>query len=208
MSEMSIRRWLASTMPSAVVATKPESSRMRSAPTSAPATTASVIGTACRGACCWVSRSSSHSTPAATAATASPTPMLASISPGCQRPLLAELTAWKTSTPSSAPIGSTSTPSHVSSDRTRRAGRMNASSGSTTVGPDTTRIAPRRIATRASRPPNNTLAAPATAAHVTSTPTTTRRITSGCCSGATPANDSRSPASKRMIPTAIDTNGW
>ena len=49
-SETSIARWLASAMPIAVVATNPESSRIRSAATSAPTTVASVTGTACRGA--------------------------------------------------------------------------------------------------------------------------------------------------------------
>ena len=49
-SDTSIERWLASAMPIAVVATKPASSRMRSAATSAATTVASVTGTAWRGA--------------------------------------------------------------------------------------------------------------------------------------------------------------
>ena len=72
------------------------------------------------------------------APTKTPTVTLNKNSPGCQP----ELTSWKTRTPSNAPTGSTSTPSHFSVDRTAGAGRMNARSGRTTVGPETTRIAP------------------------------------------------------------------
>ena len=70
--------------------------------------------------------------------------MLSSISPGLNAPPPAAcaLSAVNTTTPSSAPIGSISTPSHLSTERTFSDGRTNSSSGSTTVGPDTTRIAP------------------------------------------------------------------
>ena len=205
-SDTSIERWLASAMPIAVVATKPASSRMRSAVTSAATTVASVTGTAWRGArrCDSASRSRSATTP--TAATARPTAMLRIISPGRhESPLSA---AWNTTTPSSAPTGSTSTPSHVSSARTSRCGRTKDSSGSTTVGPETTRIAPISSATRLSSPPMSSAAAAAIASQVTSTPTTTRRTTRRRACGAMAATDSRSPASNRITPTAIDTSGW
>ena len=132
--------------------------------------------------------------------------MLSSISPGCQCPPLAA--AWKTRTPRSAPTGSTSTPSQVSSDRHAGAGRTKDSSGSTTVGPETTRMAPIRRATRRSIPSTSRAVERATASQVTSAPMRTRRATSLRASAATAPSDSRSPASNRITPTAIETNGW
>ena len=73
------------------------------------------------------SRSSTTNTKAPTTPTSAPTVRLIDISPTCQ----SALTKWKASTPSSAPIGSTSTPSHLRRERTSFVGRMNASSGST-----------------------------------------------------------------------------
>ena len=46
------------------------------------------------------------------------------------------------------------------------------------------------------------------AAQVTTTPTTTRRMTTRCAPSASSPNESRSPASNRMMPTARDTKGW
>ena len=75
-SETSILRWLARAAPISVVATKPASSRMRSAPTRAAATIMSTAGTACRGTVRCVSCSRTHRTAAATAPTAAPTAIL------------------------------------------------------------------------------------------------------------------------------------
>lgn len=48
--------------------------------------------------------------------------------------------------PRRAPTGSISEPSQDSTRCSRSVGRMKASSGPTTVGPDTTNMAPRRLA--------------------------------------------------------------
>jgi hypothetical protein len=210
MRETSIRRWLASAAPISVVATKPASSRMRSAPTRAAATIMSTAGTACRGTVRCVCCSSHHRIAAATTPTAAPTTTLRSISPGRHRRPLdpAETTAWKTRTPSRAPNGSTSTPSHMSRERTLRAGRTNDSSGSTTVGPDTTSTAPMSSGTRSPRSSKSRAVAAHTPAHVTSTPTLTSSPTVRRMSRPTSRTESRSPASKRIRPTASDTNGW
>ena len=75
-SDTSILRWLARAAPISVVATKPASSRMRSAPTRAAATIMSTAGTAWRGTVRCVSCSRNHRIAAASAPTAAPTRML------------------------------------------------------------------------------------------------------------------------------------
>ena len=209
-SDTSILRWLARAAPISVVATKPASSRMRSAPTRAAATIMSTAGTAWRGTVRCVSCSRNHRTAAASAPTAAPTRMLTSISPGRQSCPLdpAESAAWKTMTPSRAPIGSTSTPSHISSERTRGAGRTNPSSGSTTVGPETTSTAPMSSGTRSPRSSKSSAVAAQMPAHVTTTPTVTSRPTVRRTSFAISRTERRRPASNRISPTASDTNGW
>ena len=67
-SDTSILRWLARAAPISVVATKPASSRMRSAPTRAAATIMSTAGTAWRGTVRCVSCSRNHRTAAASRA--------------------------------------------------------------------------------------------------------------------------------------------
>ena len=115
---------------------------------------------------------------------------------------------WNTATPSNAPTGSTRTPSHLSSDRTSGGGRMKASIGRTTVGPDTTRIAPIRRATPRSMSSNRSATVRATPSQVTTTPTTMSGATTRRIRGGTSRNESRRPASNRITPTATDTNGW
>ena len=51
-------------------------------------------------------------------------------------------TAWNTTAPRMPPTGSISEPSQVRTRWSRSVGRMKRSSGPTTVGPETTRIAP------------------------------------------------------------------
>ena len=134
--------------------------------------------------------------------------MLASSSPGRQ-PLEPPVRAtWNTITASSAPSGSISTPSHFKTARASWVGRMNASSGNTTVGPETTRIAPIRNATSVPRSLNSTAVTPVTLSHVINVPTVTSRTTTRRTLGVMSRNDSRSPASNRITPTATDTNGW
>ena len=202
----SMLRWFATTIPSSTAASSPVSSRIRSAATTTATTTISVAGTLIRGEVRWTARSRSHSTGAATTATSAPTARSSSIEPGRQP--FPEPTATKTTTPRRAPIGSTSVPSHFRSARTGPIGRMKASSGSTTVGPDTTRMAPTRNAAPRSIVPYSRATVAVTRSQVRAAPPTTRRATTPRTARGTSSSEGRSPASNRITPTAIDTNGW
>ena len=134
--------------------------------------------------------------------------MFASNSPGCQ-PLEPPVRAtWNTITASSAPNGSISTPSHFKTARTSRVGRINASNGKTTVGPDTTRIAAIRNGTSVPSPLNSSATAPVTLSHVISAPSVTSHTTTRRILGVISPKDILSPASNRITPTATETNGW
>ena len=85
---------------------------------------------------------------------------------------------------------------------------MCASSGSTTVGPETTRIAPISNGTSVPMPLYSSATEPATASHVTTRPIDTSFTTTPRILGVTSRNESLSPASNRITPTATDTNGW
>lgn len=89
-------------------------------------------------------RSSSHSTPTPIAPPTAPTAALAAnCSNWLPKPLSSPATtAWKTSAPRMPPTGSIREPSQTRMRCSRSEGRTKLSSGPTTVGPDTTRIAP------------------------------------------------------------------
>ncbi len=105
-----------------------------------------------------------------------------------------------------APTGSTSTPSHFSTARTLASGAMKSRIGSTTVGPETIRIAPMRTAISV-----GTSNRKATATAPSSQVRTTPKVSSLITAGRTPAPSSSrlrlSAPSKRMMPTAIWTMG-
>ena len=77
---------------------------------------------------------------------------------------------------------------------------MNVSSGSTTVGPETTRIAPINSGTSAPRPPNNSATAPAIANQVSNAPTETSRTTTDRIRGVTSRNESLRPGLEQDHP--------
>ena len=86
------------------------------------------------------------------------------------------VTAPNTTAPRMPPTGSISDPSQVSTRWSRSAGRMALSSGPTTVGPETTRMAPVRSG-GASDMPARSPAKTAATAQVMGTPTTMSRVT-------------------------------
>ena len=104
-----------------------------------------------------------------------PTPTVARNGPGWNSLVPVEI-APKASTAKIAPTGSIRIPSHFRTAPTRSVGRMWSSSGRTTVGPESERTAPSRIAIRVSRSSNNA-AASATSAQVIAKPALTRRDT-------------------------------
>ena len=116
------------------------------------------------------------------------------------------VTALKTIAPRVAPIGSISDPSQVSTRRRRSPGRMKSSSGPTTVGPETTRIAPSISAADCDRS-SSSAAAPAPITHVSSVPMVTSRITVPRAGPFSRRRSRSSPASYRMTATDSATNG-
>jgi hypothetical protein len=109
-------------------------------------------------------------------------------------PCVLASTAWNTAAARIAPTGSISEPSQDSIRRRRSDGRTKASSGPTTVGPDTTKIAP----VISAAPAGTTSSGPAnTAANaiVTGTPQITRRGTTRRARPRTLPHSSASPES-------------
>ena len=103
--------------------------------------------------------------------------------------------------------GSISDPSQASTRRSRSVGRMKRNSGATTVGPDTTRMAP-VISAAPVDIPTSSAANAAPNAQVIATPQLISRITKRrVCPRSLPSS-SPSPASYRMTATASDTSGW
>ena len=120
-------------------------------------------------------------------------------------PLLA-LSDAKTTTATIAPIGSIITPSHFSVALTRSGGLTNESSGSTTVGPETIRIAPTRTAIGVGRP-SSRMAPTAPSPQVIRTPIVISLRTAGRTSRGNWSNRRPRPPSKRISATTIRTNG-
>ena len=206
--ETSSSVWFAITTPITVAAMKPESSRSASAATRVATRTINAAATVWPGAARWRRRSSSQRTPAPTAPAIRPMPRLRARSPTwkSRSPSAPALTALKASTPSRAPIGSMSTPSHLSTDRTPSLGRTNASSGSTTVGPETTSTAP-STADTPQPSPKMSCAATVTPRAVRGTPITINRTTTRWAPPASSWRRSLRPASKRISPTPRVTSG-
>lgn len=142
---MSKPRMLAAAMPVTIAAMSPVSSRTMSQ----PADTAITVASCASVPSVSPSRSTrrvSHSSASPTAPPTRPTAMLRRNWPiWYPRPMsiwCVVATAWNTTAPRMAPIGSVSVPSQISRRRTLSVGRTYWSSGPTTVGPDTTRIMP------------------------------------------------------------------
>ncbi|HEY5396249.1 MAG TPA: hypothetical protein VIL16_12710 [Trebonia sp.] len=84
---------------------------------------------------------------------------------------------------------------------------MKRSSGPTTVGPDTTRIAPSISAAWTDRP-NKSPASAAATSQVSTTPTVIRRVVTRRVFPRSLARSRARPASYKITPTASETKGW
>src|SRR5215470_15698720 len=150
-----------------------------------------------------------HSNPTPTAAPAAPMPRDSRNWPTgwATPPLVRASTAWNTTAPKMPPIGSISEPSQDSIRWRRSAGRTKASSGPTTVGPDTTKIAPSMSAAPADMPSSGA-ASTAANAIVTGTPQMTSRGTTRRARPHTLPHFSAAPESYRITATESETSGW
>ncbi len=115
-------------------------------------------------------------------------------------------TALKQNTLNAEPMGSTTIPSQVRMVATDPRGRASRSSGMTTVGPDTTRMAPSTTATRRGSSKNRT-AATVASTQVMRTPTVTSQVTGRRMAGPSSLTRSSSPPRKSRMPTLRDTTG-
>ena len=97
-------------------------------------------------------------------------------------------------------------PSHVRIVATGPTGRASRSSGITTVGPDTTRMAPSSTETRTDSW-NSRWTAPVVSAHVMTTPTVTKAMTGRRAAAPSSLKRSSNPPTNRRMPTASDTTG-
>ena len=201
-------RRFATASPITTAAISPASSRTMSQAAATPTTVASWAVVASSS-----SRSSlhrhTHSTARPAAAPATPMPRDSRNWPSgwATPPLVLASTAWNTTAPRMPPTGSISEPSQDSIRWRRSEGRTKASSGVTTVGPDTTRIAP----VISAAPPDMPSSGPAsTAANaiVIGTPQITRRGTTRRARPCTLPHSSASPESYRITATASETSGW
>ena len=100
-----------------------------------------------------------------------------------------------------------SEPSQARIRWTRSLGRTKASSGPTTVGPETTRIAP-VISAACSGMPSSSNAMHMASARVTGTPSAISRQTTRRVCPVSFRSSSPRPASYRITATASDTSGW
>src|SRR5215831_5985197 len=148
-------RRFATASPIKIAAISPASSRKMSQAAATPITVASWLVVASTLSRFSLTRHN-HSTATPTAAPATPMPMDSRSWPSGWPipPLVLASTAPNTTAPKMPPIGSISDPSQDKIRCSRSDGRTNASSGPTTVGPDTTKIAPSITAAPAAhRPP-------------------------------------------------------
>ena len=170
-------RRFATASPIKIAAMSPASSRTMSQAAATPTTHASWAVVASTS-----SRSSlhrhTHSTATPTTAPAAPMTTDRKNCPSgwASPPLVLASTAWNTTAPRMPPTGSISEPSQDSIRWRRSDGRTKASSGPTTVGPDTTKIAPSISAAPADMPSSGP-ASTAANAIVIGTPQITRRGT-------------------------------
>ena len=149
-------------------------------------------------------RSISHSTAPPAPPIATPTLTLSRNPPGSKPPELDS--PANTSAATIAPTGSIRIPSQRSTRPTAGLGRTNSSSGSTTVGPETMRMAPTSSAIPTGRS-KSTTAPPKPTAQVISAPSVSRRTTTGGVSASSSSRRRPSAPSNRITPTASETNG-
>ena len=122
------------------------------------------------------------------------------------RKLTSVVSAWNTSAPMIAPIGSMVVPSHPRIAVSRRPGRARSSSGATTVGPETMRIAPSITAAREESPSNSHASSPAPAQVIGTPRRISRRTTRWLWPSSSLKLRSRPPSNK-MTATARLTIG-
>ena len=201
-------RRFATASPIKIAAMSPASSRTMSQTAATPTTHASwavVLSTSSRSSL----HRHNHSTATPTAAPAAPMPMDSRNCPSGwpNPPWVLASTALNTTAPKMPPTGSISEPSQDRIRWRRSAGRTNASSGPTTVGPDTTKIAP-SIAAAPADMPSSGAASTAANAIVIGTPQITRRGTTRRARPRTLPHSSARPESYRITATASETSGW
>ena len=199
---------LATATPIRTAAINPASSRTVSHRAATPTTHASwlvVTSTSSR----WSLHMHSHSTPTPRAAPATPIPTDRRNWPSGwpNPPLVPASTAWNTTAPRMPPTGSISEPSQDRIRWRRSDGRTKARRGPTTVGPDTTRMAPVMSAAPAEMPSSG-VASAAAIVIVSGTPQMIRRGTTRRARPVTLPHCRASPESYRITATASETSGW
>ncbi|KQS99317.1 hypothetical protein ASG23_07815 [Cellulomonas sp. Leaf395] len=192
--------WLASATPRAVVAHRPDSSPTDSATANAASATATPSAT-------WVAAGArpNRTTAKYAAAATRPVRMPTTAVVPSPTPLLCSA-RWTMLSATVAPIGSMKIPSNARTDSSGCFGRITASSGPTTVGPETMRIAPMTAARLRGRSKTHCASSvvqmPVTTAPVVTSPSTGRRAPP-CRREKSSLRDSSNSSS----PTAIDTSG-
>ena len=200
-------RRFATASPIKIAAMSPASSRTMSQAAATPTTHASWAVVASRSSSSSLHRHS-HSTATPASAPAAPTPTDSRNWPTGRAapPLVLASTAWNTAAPKMPPTGSISEPSQDKIRCSRSDGRAKASSGPTTVGPDTTKIAPVISAAPADMPSSGP-ASTAANAIVTGTPQITSRGTTRRARPPTLPHSRARPESYKITATASETSG-
>jgi hypothetical protein len=198
------RRWLATTTPITVVANRPASTLNTLAATKVPMTNARVSGLCNRSGTRLRRKRRARAKPPAKPATVPNPALLATTVAACHPPSASTMLS-NTAAANTAPMGSITMHSQRKIGATGSRSRTDCSKGSTTVGPDTTKMAPNKNPAEAGTSNSITAAAPPTS-QVTPRPTVTRPAT-GRPTVRTLASSRPRPPSNKMSPTAMEITG-